>query len=268
MNIKKMIAFATVTALLLLAVGCGAPANEPETTDITRESTAPVTESQMSEPEVTQPAETQPHENQPEIAKPEFPQGDYTILLETYWTALTEDWSIEQLDAKDLSLLCLFENGGDGLMNIGYAIEDISGEGVEDLIIASLSPDTDNVIFDLYTVVDGQIIHLCRSSERDRYYLHPLEDGGTASELIRIGSSGAGNSEWLSYSIGVMNPGELTIGQAIKYDTEADAENPWFMGYWDGEQIVYSPTDEDTANAIMNSAATNYYLPELTPFGK
>ncbi len=260
MSIKKMIIFSAVFALLVSMAGCAASGKEPEETVIPLESTAPATQAQ--------PEETQPEVTQPELARPEFPQGDYTSLLETYWTALAETWAPVQLAAKDLSELCLFASEGNGLANVGYAIQDVTGEGVEELIIGSLSPNTDKVIFDLYTVIDGQIVHLCSSTERNRYYLSLLEDTGTACSLINRGSSGAGNSEWASFMIGVVNPGELTVDQAIKYDVEADAENPWFIGYWDGEQVVYSPAEEQMARAIMDAAESHYYLPELTPFEK
>ncbi len=249
MNTIRKLAFLTILTILMTMAGCAGETAEPAPT-------APA-QTEMAQPTVqqTQPAETQPVQT----------EVTYDTLLETYRTALTEDWNPEKLAAADMSILCCLENGGDGLQNIGYAIIDMSGEGIDDLVIASCSPESDKTIFDLYTMKDGKVIHLCSSWERSRNYFRPLTEDSYHSELINRGSSGAASSQWSANRFG---DGVLEVSQAIKYDGEADPDNPWFMGYEMDGEMVWEPAEEELALAIMEGAERQYYMPELTPFGE
>lgn len=68
------------------------------------------------------------------------------------------------------------------LSKIGYCIEDISGDGIPELIIAEI--DHSRIVL-LYTSVDGEPKFVLRGWGRNRYYL--LDDG----LLYHEGSSGA-----------------------------------------------------------------------------
>lgn len=251
MNRKTVI---IILLILLTVTGCATQASQPPKTTAP-EQTQPVSEqTQPPAPEAAESQEPEQVESQ-ESAPPEA----YASVLETYRKALEEG-----LLEEDMSLLCAVEAGEHPLQAVGYAIVDVSGEGVEELIIAGLSPDSDGVIYDLYTMEDGAVIHLCSSTEGSRYYLSLLLDTGTACELIHVASSGAGHTEWYSLCFGGEQPRVMTVNQAIRYDM--DVENPWLMGYWDGQQVLYNPTEEELATGIMEAARSNTYLPELTPF--
>ncbi len=74
--------------------------------------------------------------------------------------------------------------------HVGYALQDINGDGVQELIIAGINDSTytEIVVFDLYTLENGQPVQLACTSARSRWFLR--SDGSVLNE----GSNGAGNS--------------------------------------------------------------------------
>ena len=74
--------------------------------------------------------------------------------------------------------------------HVGYALQDLNGDGVQELMIAGILDDsyTELVLFDLYTLENGQPVQLATSRARSRYFLR--SDGSVLNE----GSNGAGNS--------------------------------------------------------------------------
>lgn len=77
---------------------------------------------------------------------------------------------------------------------LGYALKDLDGNGVEELILAS---DGNNefpyVIYDVYTLKNGAPEIMIQSRARARYFL--LQDG----RFLMEGSSGAMHSSWITY---------------------------------------------------------------------
>lgn len=74
--------------------------------------------------------------------------------------------------------------------HVGYALQDINGDGIQELVVAGINDSdyTEIVIFDLYTLENGQPVQLACSRARSRYFLR--SDGSILNE----GSNGAGNS--------------------------------------------------------------------------
>ena len=60
----------------------------------------------------------------------------------------------------------------ENLSEVGYALVDLDQDGQAELL---LGDDTFPFVFDIYTIVDGQLVHILDSGERYSYY--PLEDG-------------------------------------------------------------------------------------------
>ncbi len=271
MKTKNGFALMIAFMLLLALTGCGLSAEQSEESGSSQSSSLPTSgeepfQSEDTQPEgapaeETQPQDAAPDESVPMDAEPGGVQGTYDSLLECYRTALEAQWEADQLAANDMSVLCLLDSDGDGLPNTGYAILDVTGDGVEELMIGST--DSDKTVFDLYTMKDGTVLHLCSSTEGSRYYLSPLEEGSTACGLTYYNTSDADHIAWVSYSI---TDGALEVSQAIKYDGAADTDNAWFMGYPEDGDVVYSPTAPELAAAIIEAAENGCYLPELTSF--
>ena len=74
--------------------------------------------------------------------------------------------------------------------HVGYDLLDLNGDGIQELVIAGINDSeyTEIVIFDLYTLENGQPVQLATSRARSRYFLR--SDGSILNE----GSNGAGNS--------------------------------------------------------------------------
>lgn len=68
-------------------------------------------------------------------------------------------------------------------MGLGYLIEDIDGNGTDELIFGQNDdPGSawNGVIYDLYTISDGELVHVFSGGERDVYYF--CENGMIANE--------------------------------------------------------------------------------------
>ena len=74
--------------------------------------------------------------------------------------------------------------------HVGYALQDLDGNGTDELIVAGMLDNnyTELVLFDLYTLENGQPVQLATSRARSRFFLR--SDGSVLNE----GSNGAGNS--------------------------------------------------------------------------
>ena len=119
--------------------------------------------------------------------------------------------------------------------HVGYALQDINGDGVQELIIAGINDDTytEIVIFDLYPLENGQPVQLACTRARSRYFLR--SDGSILNE----GSNGAGNS------IFVVN---RLYGSSL---TPIESAMTWFEGgerdgcYHQTDGYNYEPRDYD-----------------------
>ena len=119
--------------------------------------------------------------------------------------------------------------------HVGYALQDINGDGVQELIIAGINDETytEIVIFDLYTLENGQPVQLACTRARSRYFLR--SDGSILNE----GSNGAGNS------IFVIN---RLYGSTL---TPVESAMTWYEGserdgcYHQTDGYNYEPRDYD-----------------------
>ena len=144
--------------------------------------------------------------------------------------------------------------------NAGYALLDLNGDGTPELVVGGLGTNSfsDGMVYDLYTLVDGQPVQLACSQARSRYYLRA--DGS----LLNEGSNGAGNS------IFVIN---RVYGS---YLVPVESAMTWFMGegndgyYHQTEGYSYEPGDYDEQldqaqfNYFVGSWRDSVYVPQLT----
>lgn len=131
----------------------------------------------------------------------------------------------------------------------GYRIADLDGDGTDELLLGE-----GNVVYDLYTVSDGSLLHVLSGWERNRYYL--CENGEIANES----SSGAADSAWEYYAFDGLR---LSLAEAVLYDGNRDPEHPWF--YTDGQSLKQEvPISETQADAVRGSYP--YEDPGFLPF--
>ena len=111
----------------------------------------------------------------------------YEPIVLQYRTALEENWSGQQLVDADMNFMV--QNVPPE--TVGYAVEDLDGNGTPELIIGTNCADVfyEKMVFLLYTVGEnGEPVHLFSSIERNRYYFA----GG--SRFANLGSSSADRS--------------------------------------------------------------------------
>ena len=88
---------------------------------------------------------------------------------------------------KDYSVVIAWLTGQPASRNIGYTLKDVDGNGVRELLIGENWGESDDgtVLYDMYTVRDGKLLHVFSGWDRNRYYLC------TNGNFLNKGSSGA-----------------------------------------------------------------------------
>ena len=140
----------------------------------------------------------------------------------------------------------------------GYLLMDLDGNGTDELLFGENHDDGWNgIIYNIYTISDGALVHVADGWERNRYYL--CENGYIANES----SGGASESVYCYYTY---EGTALTLVEAIVYDASSDPENPWFYTTQDSfsETASLTPVSETDARAVMDGYT--YILPQFTPF--
>lgn len=148
----------------------------------------------------------------------------------------------------------------------GYLIEDIDGNGTDELIFGENgnNPDDtwddmlDGVVYEIYTTYNGKPVRVLKGWERNRYYF--CENGMIANE----GSSGAGNS---SYAYFTFEGSRLHLVEAVIYDGMKDADHPWFYSTeseYDAENA--EPISEERGIEIREKYV--YEHPVFIPFAE
>jgi len=144
--------------------------------------------------------------------------------------------------------------------HVGYALQDLDGDGVQELMIAGINDGSysDIVLFDLYTLENGQPVQLAFSRARSRFFLR--SDGSILNE----GSNGAGNS------IFVIN---RVYGSQL---TPIESAMTWYEGserdgcYHQTDGYNYEPRDydeyltEQQFTQLITYWESSVVVPELT----
>lgn len=116
-------------------------------------------------------------------------------------------------------------DGAMGLDDVGYYFCDLNSDGTPELIMGTTRPayeEWPDIAYDVYASVNGEIIHLATSWERNRYYLCP------DNSLLLTGSGGAGLTSWEKQ---VWNGGEsLETFKELVYDHDDYPDSPWLYG--------------------------------------
>ena len=129
---KKIALFvlSIIMVFSLAACGTSSPA-APESPAPAAKETAPA------------PEETQPEPEQPVPAPEETPTVEqaYAVVIGEYYTALEQRWNGAELMEDGLNYMAADCYGDAPLENLGYAIADIDGDGVPELLIGSIHGD-------------------------------------------------------------------------------------------------------------------------------
>lgn len=174
-----------------------------------------------------------------------IPQA-YGAVLEKYVTAVNERWGGERCAQEDISIIL---RDMESLDSLGYALIDLDGNGVEELILAC--DEESQTVLDLYTLVDGGLVHVLSGWERNSYF---LREGNL---ILNIGTE---SGSCTNYVFSRLSGGELIQEEVIRFDALRDMDNPWFMG-----SDLHPVTQEEAEAAI--SAHTRDRI-QLTPLSQ
>ena len=245
--------FLRITAVFLLTLtlltGCSKPLAEPTGTELIADSTiTPVTEET--------PAET---------------EGDavaavYARQIERYHTAISQQWDEEAYWNHEMSALAAYYYEQTPLENVGFGFMDLDGDGTRELIIgAILNAHRDPLVFEIWTVRNGEPVMLAQSGSHNRYYLQYSEEDDLWSVAYEAENGAANHAVYYLQ----LSDGEFQVIQGIVFDAFASENAPWFMAYdldWDISNDT--PIDEDTANAVMQAGRNIYAAREYFPFSQ
>lgn len=213
---KKAISFLLIFAMLFTLAACGkkeeaAPTAAPESAateaPVVSETAAPVPE--------TEPIRIL-----------------YADQLVAYHKALSEGWDAEKY--ADAGLNYMPSMVGD-ISEVGYCLDDFDGDGVPELAIGIVGGCE---IMAMYTMVGEDEFQVIDATERSSYWMS--SDGMVVNR--------ASNSAFSSgYRLSVLSGGKLNFQDALIFDSNADAENPWFYAQdddWDVSNDTPIATDE------------------------
>lgn len=173
----------------------------------------------------------------------------YQPVIAKYVTALTEHWGGEACSNADISILVSYATSPSEL---GYALLDLDNDGTDELVIAN---DAERqVIYDLYSLVDGKLVHVFTSWDRNSY---ELREG---YRILNIGSNGAASADYVYCHL---SNGQLVTDSLIRFDAATDPDHPWFRGT--SENDLAPITDENWSEDEIYSAAASLPI-TITPF--
>lgn len=192
----------------------------------------------------------------------------YSSIIEKYIEGINNKWDAGQFSDAGLN----FEFGfidfdkKDYMQNAGYFYQDIDGNGVQELFIASECGNNSrylNMFWDMYTIVDEKPVLVVRGQARDRYYL--CKDNKIANE----GSGGAKLSIWSYYTYSDI---KLNLVESVLYFAQEYPENPWrYSTESDTIETIedekkFVPITEEKSKEIRNSY--EYADIKYTPFSE
>lgn len=225
--IVRCMAFLTVLSVLFSFAAC-----DLFRRDVPEETTAPVTNPPTTDP--VQPVTDEPSSETEPIVDP--PAEDlYASTVDAYVAAYEAGFDEYLFASSDLSEMCVLGGGADA---VGFALADLNGDGVPELIVGRRAD-----VYDLYTIDgEGSVVHLFTASERttcrvgaDGVIMQYDED--TSLESVRV------------YS--VIENGTLAFVRRLACTYDEDDNPVWTLS--EGETLAEQVISIPEANAIIDA---------------
>jgi hypothetical protein len=259
---KKLLLTATVFLLTLaLLAGCSKRlpaqlADDEPSESTTEPATIPSTEMTPTEPE----DDTQ-YEGD---ASSYYIDVVYAQQIERYYTAISQQWDENTYMEHEMSSLAAYYYDGKPLDNVGFALMDLDGDGIWELIIGAIhNAQRDPLVFEIWGLKNDEPVMLAQSGSHNRYYLQYAEEDELWSVAYEA-ENGAANRA--VYDLQLSN-GEFKVVRGVVFDALANEEAPWFMTYdldWDTSNDT--PIDEQTATSFMDASRNLYQAAECFPY--
>ena len=260
----------TITAVLLLLSmlgGCSKPqAEAPIATEPSTVSVEPTTES-TAEPETTEAPsdETIPAETEGNTAS-NFSDNPYDQPIGRYYTAITAQWNEDTYFENEMSALAAYYYEGNALDNIGFAFIDLDGNQTKELVIGAIqNAELDPLVFEVWTLLNGEPTLLAQSGSHNRYYLQYADEDALWYLSYEVENGAANHGVYCLQ----MFDGNLEVSQGVIFDAVSNEDAPWFMAYdldWDVSNDM--PIDEDLAGDLMDANRRLYITAEYIPYSQ
>ena len=174
----------------------------------------------------------------------------YRTILDLYTEGLSGNEEVILSDSDQFNYSawqCCIDAGVNPAKSIGYALIDLDGDGVTELIIADATEEQalEGIVFDIWTVRGGEAVNIRRGWERWRLYL-TAQDGEGRYGYYQEGSSGYTNE---SFELGAFRSGEAVTEHTLEFDSER-AEQWQLDGAAVNEETAYDTIDTWNAGII------------------
>lgn len=246
---RSLLTTLTFLLTLTLLVGCSNPPTEPESLE---SSTAANATGEVS------PAETE------DDTTSYYIDVVYEHQIKRYHTAISHQWDMESYWDQEMSSMVVHYYDETPLDNVGFTLMDLDGDSIPELIIgAILGSDRDPLVFEIWTVHNGDPVMLAQSGSHNRYYLQYSEEENLWSVAYEAENGAANHAVYYLE----LDEGEFRVIQGIVFDAFASENDPWFMAYdldWDVSNDI--PVDEETATSIVQAGRNIYSTLEYLPY--
>lgn len=252
---KSLLAATIVLMTLSMLFGCSKTQAEPT---VSTEPFMSSSESIIAPSVENTPAETEDGTSSDSI------DAAYKQQIDRYYTAVSNQWDGGTYFDHEMSALAAYYYEGNALDNIGFACMDLDGDNIPELIIGAIhNSEQDPLVFEIWTLKNGEPLLLAQSGSHNRYYLQYAEEDGLWS-IAYEAENGAANHA--VYYLQLLD-GKFEVMQGILFDALSNENAPWFMACdldWDISNDT--PIDEDTANAVMEAGRNIYTTIQYLPY--
>lgn len=195
---------------------------------------------------------------------PEQPVADislYNSVLQAYYTSIAERRDVTTLPAQMNLNIPGFYASGD-LSALGYCYYDINSDGTDELLIGPCSADYPAYeIFDIYTIVSGEVVTVAQGWERNFYAVCP--DGTVAN------NSSGGAGDWSYVFSTLASNGVLSANYSLICSAAVNADSPFFSatgGSSDSDPSTWQSIPSADFWAQCDSYEASFVSPGYTPF--
>ena len=284
-KVKTTVWLLLVAILSILCLGCGAKKSAPE-----KQTSDGMTQSAENEAELkdagkdVDAAESEAAATNEDAAENQDEQIDYLsiyapVLNEVY--AVLRDGFDEEGDYWYTSFGVIetaqWSDSGDALDSVGYAIMDVSGDGIPELLVGTIpvvpsdsgapevdTPDAKSMLLEGYTCQDGALLNFLEGYARSRYQWM----GG--DRFYYHGSSGAMYTMFGAYQL-IPDGTQLICEDCYFTDLKggSDSEIGFYhntLGAWDMDVSEELDLSEDAFWAVQQAYEDQCVSPELTAF--
>lgn len=177
----------------------------------------------------------------------------YSSVIEKYKAALAASVSTEA-DCSEYGVSEMLPYR----QSVGYGFKDLDKDGVPELLIAETGTEetSRNILYAVYTLVDGQPTELGTSWPRSRLYLLSSN---------RIYNAGSGGASRAINNIYRLEEGRLILEEAVLSGEDGNGGIAWY--YSTDEDADFSNDtliSEDEAKAYLAAYEAGIFLPQLT----